>query len=54
MVMASSLFQYLDDTPEVKEAKEAFFKIFNKALDGLIETAYLEDTKVSCIFKIIE
>jgi hypothetical protein len=30
----------------VKEAKEAFFKIFNKALDGLIETAYLEDTKV--------
>ena len=32
------------DTEEVKEAKEQFFRTFNNALNGIIETVYIEDT----------
>merc|ERR1719244_505785 len=36
---------YLVNTPEVREAKEEFFRIFDKALNGIIETVFLGDSE---------
>ena len=34
----------VQDTREVREAKEEFFTIFNSALNGIIETRFMRDT----------
>merc|ERR1719420_999240 len=36
---------YLLNTPEVRQAKEEFFRIFDKALNGMIETVFLGDSQ---------
>ena len=36
--------EYMEDTQEVKEAKTKFFRTFNNALNGIIETVYIENT----------
>ena len=34
----------VQDTREVRQAKEEFFTIFNSALNGIIETRFMRDT----------
>ena len=49
MLIKKSFKKYLSisnsDTPEVKQAKDEFFKVFSKALNGMIEVALVEDTQ---------
>ena len=35
----------VQDTREVREAKQEFFRVFNKALDGMIEAVFNSDTQ---------
>ncbi|XP_023336735.1 uncharacterized protein LOC111707808 [Eurytemora carolleeae] len=36
--------EYLEDTTEVKEAKQEFLGVFNQALNGFIKKVFIEDT----------